>query len=85
MLTVFMIDAFEAVRRWIAGHRAAERRSLELMRHEGPMSPELSFRAAMELCDLAPPMEPDPVRDREIEQARRLWTKLKKPWVARRA
>jgi len=54
----------DVVRRWIAGHRAAERRSLELMRDEGPISPELSFRAAMELCDLAAPMEPDPVRDR---------------------
>jgi hypothetical protein len=75
----------DVVRRWIAGHRAAERRSLELMRDEGPISPELSFHAAMELCDLAAPMEPDPVRDREIEQARRVWAKLKKPWVARRA
>jgi hypothetical protein len=70
-----------AVRRWIAGHRAAEHRSLELMRHEGPMSPELSFRAAMELCDLADHMDPDPVREREVETARRLWTRLKKPWV----
>ena len=75
----------EAVRRWIAGHRAAERRSLELMQQEGPMSLESSFRAAMELCDLAPLMEQDPVRDREIAEARRLWAKLKKPWVARLA
>lgn len=75
----------EVVRRWIAGHRAAERRSFELMRDEGPLSPESSFHAAMELCDLALPMEPDPVRDREIKQARRLWAKLKKLWVARRA
>lgn len=74
-----------AVLRWIAGHRAAERRRLELMRQEGPMSPESSFRAAMELCDLAVPMEHDPVRDREIEEARRLWAKLKEPWLARRA
>jgi hypothetical protein len=49
------------------------------------MSPERSFHAAMELCELAPPVGPDPVRDREIEQARRLWAKLKKPWAARRA
>jgi hypothetical protein len=75
----------DAIRGWIAGHRAAERRSLELMRREGPMSPELSFRAAMELCELAPPMGPDPVRDREIEQARMLWATLKKPWAARHA
>lgn len=75
----------EAARRWIAGHRAAERRSLELMRHEGPMSSESSFQAAMELCDLAMPTAHDPVRDREIAEARRLWAKLKKPWVARLA
>jgi hypothetical protein len=55
------------------------------MRQEGPMSPELSFRAAMELCDLAIPMEHDPVRDREIAEARGLWARLKKPWAARRA
>lgn len=48
------------------------------------MSPEQSFLAAMELCELAEPAESDPVRDREVEQARRLWTKLKQPWVARR-
>ncbi|HEX7941511.1 MAG TPA: hypothetical protein VF488_06880 [Gemmatimonadaceae bacterium] len=75
----------DAVRRWIAGQRAAERRSLELMQHEGPISPELSFRAAMELCDLAGHMDSDPVRDREVETARRLWAKLKKPWAARHA
>ena len=71
----------DIVRRWIAGHRAAERRSLELMQQEGPLSPELSFRVAMELCDLADDMDPDPVREREIETARRLWARLKKPWV----
>jgi hypothetical protein len=71
------------VLRWIAGHRAAERRSLELMRQEGPLSPEASFRAAMELCDLATWAEHDPVRDREVAEARRLWVKLKKPWAAR--
>lgn len=49
------------------------------------MSPESSFRAAMELCDLATPLELDPVRDREIAEVRRRWAKLKKPWVARRA
>ena len=63
----------------------AERRSLELMHEEGPASPESSFRAAMELCDLATWTENDPVRDREVAEARRLWVKLKKPWVARLA
>jgi hypothetical protein len=55
------------------------------MKREGPMSPELSFEAAMEMCDLAVVSEHDPVRDREIAEARSLWMKLKKPWVARRA
>jgi len=49
------------------------------------MSSESSFQAAMELCDLAMPTAHDPVRDREIAEARRLWAKLKKPWVARLA
>jgi hypothetical protein len=43
------------------------------MRQEGPMSSESSFHAAMEICDLAPVMEQDPVRDQEIAEARRLW------------
>jgi hypothetical protein len=30
-------------------------------------------------------MKQDPVRDREIAEARALWTKLKKPWVAKPA
>jgi hypothetical protein len=55
------------------------------MRQEGPLSPESSFRAAMELCDLATWMEQDPVRDREVAEVRRLWLKLKKPWAARLA
>jgi hypothetical protein len=55
------------------------------MHEEGPASPESSFRAAMELCDLATWTENDPVRDREVAEARRLWVKLKKPWVARLA
>jgi hypothetical protein len=49
------------------------------------MSPDASFRAAMELCALATFSEHDPVRDREVAEARKLWTKLKKPWVVRPA
>lgn len=49
------------------------------------MTPEHAFEAAMEMCDLAAVVEHDPVRDREIEQARALWTKLKRPWAAKRA
>jgi len=54
----------------IAGQEAAHRRSLELMKHEGPMSSEASFAAAMELCDLAPILEDDAVRDRELAERR---------------
>jgi hypothetical protein len=55
------------------------------MRQEGLPSSQASFEAAMELCDPAMWTEHDPVRDREIAAARRLWTKLKTPWVASRA
>jgi hypothetical protein len=55
------------------------------MQREGPMSSESSFLAAMELCDLAAPVDSDPVHDREVEQTRALGAKLKKPWVARHA
>lgn len=75
----------DAVRRWISGHRSAERRALELMKQEGPMPSERSFEAAMEMCDLATIPEHDLVRDQEIAQARALWTKLKKPWAAKPA
>jgi hypothetical protein len=49
------------------------------------MSSEASFLAAMELCDLAPVLVADLLRDRELAETRRLWAKLKKPWAARRA
>jgi hypothetical protein len=75
----------DAVRRSISGHRSAERRGFELMKQEGPMASEHAFEAAMELCDLAVVPEHDPVRDREIAEARAVWTKLKKPWVAKHA
>jgi hypothetical protein len=75
----------DVVRRWIAGQRSAERRSFDLMKQEGPMASERSFEAAMEMCDLAAVPEHDPVRDREIAEARAVWTKLKKPWAAKRA
>jgi hypothetical protein len=75
----------DAVHRWISGQRSAERRALELMKQEGPMTSERSFEAAMEMCDLATIAEHDPVRDREIVQARALWTKLKRPWAVKPA
>lgn len=75
----------DAVRRWQAGHQAAARRSLAQLAVDGPLSPEASFEAAMELCALSPVLEHDPVREREVAEARRLWSKLKAPWAAKRA
>ena len=75
----------DAIRRWAAGHRAAERRILELRRQEGPLSPEQSFAAAMELCSLVDISPPDAVRERETKEARMLWARLKRTWAARPA
>ena len=75
----------EAVRRWIAGQRAAEQRSFQRMQAQGPMTPEDSFAAAMELCSLAVVPDRDPVRDREIADARAVWAKLKRKWAASHA
>jgi hypothetical protein len=55
------------------------------MKQEGPMAPDRSFEAAMEMCDLATFPDHDRVRDREIAATRVLWAKLKKPWVAKPA
>lgn len=75
----------EAVRRLVVGQRAAERRAFALMREEGPMSPEASFTAAMELCSLVALPEHDPVRDKEVEVTRAIWAKLKRRWAAKHA
>ncbi|MGE0872821.1 MAG: hypothetical protein AB7P03_29975 [Kofleriaceae bacterium] len=58
--------------RWAAGHRAAEQRILEERRQTGPLPPEHSFVAAMELCALVEITPPDAVRVRETTQAREL-------------
>lgn len=69
-------------RRWAAGHAAAHARALEVMRAEGPRSPEDSFARSMELVDLAP--EHDEFRERDVAPARAAWVKLK-AWAASRA
>jgi hypothetical protein len=70
------------VKRWAAGHAAAQQRALRLMRDEGPSSPEISFARSMELLDLAP--EDDGFRDLEAQRARAAWAKLRS-WAASRA
>lgn len=70
-------------RRWLAGHRAAERRALQVMHDEGATSPSVSFTRSMELLDLAPP-EDDGFREREAAHTRAAWAKLR-AWAASRA
>ncbi|MGE0545461.1 MAG: hypothetical protein AB7O24_09970 [Kofleriaceae bacterium] len=73
----------DAIRRWAAGHRAAEQRIIEERRQSGPLSPEQSFVAAMELCALVEITPPDAVRVRETAYVRELWVTLKRGWAAK--
>ena len=72
----------EQLRRRVQGWRAAEARERELRRIEGPMNPAESFEAGMELCELLPDLSsaPDPLRTREVEQARLAWRRLRDAW-----
>jgi hypothetical protein len=74
----------ESIRRWLAGYRAAEARSLEEKRRAGPLAPAVAFEQAMELIDMISDERPDPVREREVAVARSIWVRLKS-WAARRA
>lgn len=71
------------VKRWAAGHAAAARRALELLRQEGPPEPAEAFAQAMELCALVDVAPADQVRLREEEDARRAWAKVR-AWAASR-
>jgi hypothetical protein len=73
----------DLVKRWAAGHAAAARRALEVMRQEGPPEPAVAFADAMELCALVEVAPADPVRLREEDEARRAWAKVR-AWAARR-
>jgi hypothetical protein len=67
-----------AVRRWVAGFRAAAAR--DRRRPAVPMAPQEAFDAAMELWDLKPELfdeEPDALRLREVDAARRAWARLR--------
>jgi hypothetical protein len=67
-----------AVRRWVAGFRAAAAR--DRRRPATPMPPAEAFAAAMELWDLRPDLfddEPDALRLREEAEARRAWARLR--------
>jgi hypothetical protein len=69
-------------KRWAAGHVAAGQRALEVMREEGPSSPDVSFGEAMDLIDLAQPTV-DEFREQQVERARAAWAKLR-AWAASR-
>ncbi len=49
------------------------------------MCPEASFAAALELIALMPVDDgPDPIREREVDEARQAWAKVR-AWAAKRA
>jgi len=52
------------------------------MGEEGPSSPEVSFREAMDMIDLAQPAADD-FREQQVERARAAWAKLR-AWAASR-
>jgi len=73
----------DLVKRWAAGHAAAARRALEVMRRDGAPDPTTAFAEAMELCALVDVAPADDVRRRDEESARRSWAKVR-AWAASR-
>jgi hypothetical protein len=71
-------DAQE-LRRRVVGWRAAESEEQRLRQQEKPLSAEESLAAAEALRAINPAIfaEPDAVREREVEAARRAWDKLR--------
>lgn len=69
-------------KRWAAGHAAAHQRALQVMREEGPSSPEIAFAEAMDLIDLASEVV-DEYREHQVVRAREAWAKLR-AWAASR-
>jgi hypothetical protein len=67
------------IRRRIAGWRAAEIRERQVRREEPIPEPTTALELATELCELAPALfqEEDPVREREVREARAAWAKLR--------
>jgi hypothetical protein len=69
----------EDLRRRVLGWQAAEAAEREIRRAEGPLSPSESLAWAEALCALNPAAmsKPDPVREREVAEARAAWDKLR--------
>ena len=75
----------DTIRRWHAGKLLAEQRMRDELRDARRLSPDESFAAALELIALMPAGdEPDPVREREVAEARLAWAKVR-AWAAKRA
>jgi len=67
------------LRRRVMGWRAAERREQRIRAREGPLDPDASLEAAIELHEFLPPETDalDVVRRREIASARAAWQTLR--------
>lgn len=72
-------ESREQIRRRFWQWRIAEARLQGARRQQARLSPEQSFRAFTELMALAGDClgVEDPVRQREVEQARRAWLRLR--------
>jgi hypothetical protein len=69
----------KALRDRVMGWRAAAARETELRRHEGPLDSGEAIDFALEAWALNPHAfeTHDPIREREVEQARQAWAKLR--------
>lgn len=69
----------EGIRRRIAGWRAAEARERQVRRAEPVLDPTTALDLSEELCELNPDLfrDEDPLREREVSQARAAWAKLR--------
>lgn len=69
----------EDIRRRVAGWRAAEVRERHVRRAEAPLDATTALELSEELCDLDPDLfrKEDPVRKREVGEARAAWAKLR--------
>ena len=67
------------LRRRVLGWRAAEAAERRVRGAEGPLGAGESLAWAEELCALNPEAfsQPDPVREREVGEARAAWDKLR--------
>jgi hypothetical protein len=79
-----VLDSPAAVRRFIAGHRAAAERQRELLEERGPLPGQavaecLAALAILEHNDMFPGAR-DPVSEREATRVRALWAKVKREY-----